>query len=225
MSSFQNFDHKLIFVILIRYINTKLLKSCSKNQKLLEVAKFGRSCSKRQKLLKSCRAQSVRAYNVQYTRTDPTVNRQFSWPIVIITAKDCVLRLCPVASDLEKSPSLFWGVGIKPDRLWHVVWDLGTKPDRCWTIATCRLGLRKITELANTLSWLLENESYSRPGTVRERLWPSESHRVYWTRLCVVDGHQLSIDRAWTTVLNLWNHGGSNIHFHLPVLLAAHSPF
>ena len=51
-----------IFVILIRYINTKLLKSCSKNQKLLEVAKFGKSCSKRQKFLKNCRAQSVRAY-------------------------------------------------------------------------------------------------------------------------------------------------------------------
>ena len=50
MSPFQKFDHKLIFVILIRYINTKLLKSCSKNQKLLEVAKFGKSCSKRQKL-------------------------------------------------------------------------------------------------------------------------------------------------------------------------------
>ena len=50
MSPFQKFDHKLIFVILIRYINTKLLKSCTKNQKLLEVAKFGKSCSKRQKL-------------------------------------------------------------------------------------------------------------------------------------------------------------------------------
>ena len=62
MSPFQKFDHKLIFVILIRYINTKLLKSCSKTQKLLEVAEFGKSCSKRQKLLKSCRAQSVRAY-------------------------------------------------------------------------------------------------------------------------------------------------------------------
>ena len=62
MSPFQKFDHKLIFAILIRYIKTKLLKSCSKNQKLLEVAKFGKSCSKRQKLLKSCRAQSVRAY-------------------------------------------------------------------------------------------------------------------------------------------------------------------
>ena len=61
MSPFQKFDHKLIFLILIRYINTKLLKSCSKTQKLLEVAKFGKSCSKRQKLLKSCRAQSVRA--------------------------------------------------------------------------------------------------------------------------------------------------------------------
>ena len=52
MSPFQKFDHKLIFVILIRCINTKLLKSCSKNQKLHEVAKFGKSCSKRQKLLK-----------------------------------------------------------------------------------------------------------------------------------------------------------------------------
>ena len=62
MSPFQKFDHKLIFVILIKYINTKLLKSCSKNQKLLEVAKFGKSCSKRQTLLKSCRAQSVRAF-------------------------------------------------------------------------------------------------------------------------------------------------------------------
>ena len=54
MSPFQKFDHKLIFVILIRYINTKLLKSCSKNQELLEVAKFGKGCSKCQKLPKSC---------------------------------------------------------------------------------------------------------------------------------------------------------------------------
>ena len=46
MSPFQKFDHKLIFVILIRYINTKLLKICSKIQKLLEVARFGKSCSK-----------------------------------------------------------------------------------------------------------------------------------------------------------------------------------
>ena len=51
MSPFQKFD-KLIFVILIRYINTKLLKSCSKNQKLLEVANLEKvapntkSCSK-----------------------------------------------------------------------------------------------------------------------------------------------------------------------------------
>ena len=69
MFPFQKFDHKLIFVILIRYINTKLLKSYSKNQKLLEVAKFGKSCSKRQKLLKSCRAQSVRAYPPTYLPT------------------------------------------------------------------------------------------------------------------------------------------------------------
>ena len=72
MSPFQKFDHKLIFVILIRHINTKLLKSYSKNQKLLEVAKFGKSCSKRrQTLLKSCRAQSVRAYpRVNYLVND-----------------------------------------------------------------------------------------------------------------------------------------------------------
>ena len=75
MSPFQKFDHKLIFVILIRYINTKLLKSCSKNQKLLEVAKFGKSCAKRQKLLKSCRAQSVRARGGAYLKNrDQIIN-------------------------------------------------------------------------------------------------------------------------------------------------------
>ena len=52
----------LIFVILIRHINTKLLKSCSESQKLLKVAIVGKSYSKRQKLLKSCRAQSVWAW-------------------------------------------------------------------------------------------------------------------------------------------------------------------
>ena len=36
----------LIFVVLIRHINTKLLKSCSESQKLLKVAKIGKSCSK-----------------------------------------------------------------------------------------------------------------------------------------------------------------------------------
>ena len=52
----------LIFVTLIRHINTKLLKSCSESQKLLKVAKIGKGCSKLQKLLKSCQAQSVWAY-------------------------------------------------------------------------------------------------------------------------------------------------------------------
>ena len=33
----------LIFVILIRHINTKLLKSCSESQKLLKVAKIGKT--------------------------------------------------------------------------------------------------------------------------------------------------------------------------------------
>ena len=46
MSSFQKFDHKLIFVILIRYINTKLLKSCSKLLSLEKVAPNTKSCSK-----------------------------------------------------------------------------------------------------------------------------------------------------------------------------------
>ena len=46
MFPFQNFNHILIFVILIRHINTKLLKSCSDSQKLLKVAKIGKSCSK-----------------------------------------------------------------------------------------------------------------------------------------------------------------------------------
>ena len=50
--SFQNFNHMLIFVILTRHINTKLLKSCSESQELLKVAKIGKRYSKRQKLLK-----------------------------------------------------------------------------------------------------------------------------------------------------------------------------
>ena len=61
MFSFQSFNHMLIFVTLIRHINTKLLKSCSESQKLLKVAKIGKSCSKLQKLLKSCQAQSVQS--------------------------------------------------------------------------------------------------------------------------------------------------------------------
>ena len=42
--------HMLIFVILIRHINTKLLKSCSESQKLLKVAKIGKSSKVAQKL-------------------------------------------------------------------------------------------------------------------------------------------------------------------------------
>ena len=58
--SFSKFQpHIVNFVILIRHINTKLVKSCSESQKLLKVAKIGKSGSKRQKLLKSLRAQSV----------------------------------------------------------------------------------------------------------------------------------------------------------------------
>ena len=40
----------LIFVILIRHINTKLLKSCSESKKLLKVAKIGKSLKVAQKL-------------------------------------------------------------------------------------------------------------------------------------------------------------------------------
>ena len=40
----------LIFVILIRHINTKLLKSCSESQKLIKVAKIGISSKVAQKL-------------------------------------------------------------------------------------------------------------------------------------------------------------------------------
>ena len=53
MSPFQKFDHKLIFVILIRYINTKSCskaaqktKSCSKLPNLEKVAPNAKSCSK-----------------------------------------------------------------------------------------------------------------------------------------------------------------------------------
>ena len=49
---FQNANHALILVILTRYINTKLLKSCSESQQLMKVAKveknaqIAKSCSK-----------------------------------------------------------------------------------------------------------------------------------------------------------------------------------
>ena len=106
MSPFQKFDHKLIFVILIRYINTKLLKSCSKNQKLLEVAKFGKSCSKRQKLLKNCRVQSVRAYQGPHSqilmtgRSDRT--SEFVYP-----KKSLLFLSYPKKSLGPKNPSVF----------------------------------------------------------------------------------------------------------------------
>ena len=45
--------------VLYTYI---LLKSCSRRQNLLKVARTAESCSKRQTLLKSCRAQSRQAY-------------------------------------------------------------------------------------------------------------------------------------------------------------------
>ena len=52
--SFSKFQphvvHMLIFVILIRHINTKLLKRCSESQKLLKVAKIGKSSKVAQKL-------------------------------------------------------------------------------------------------------------------------------------------------------------------------------
>ena len=38
--SYQNVNHALIFVILITYINTKLLKNCSESRKLLKVARI-----------------------------------------------------------------------------------------------------------------------------------------------------------------------------------------
>ena len=57
--SFQNVSHALIFVNHIRYINTKLVKSCSQIQKLLKVAKIEKKLLKTPKLLKCCQAQYV----------------------------------------------------------------------------------------------------------------------------------------------------------------------
>ena len=50
ISTTSHVVHMLIFVILIRHINTKLLKSCSESQKLLKVAKIGKSSKVAQKL-------------------------------------------------------------------------------------------------------------------------------------------------------------------------------
>ena len=50
ISTTSHVVHMLIFVILIRHINTKLLKSCSESQKLLKVAKIGKSSKFAQKL-------------------------------------------------------------------------------------------------------------------------------------------------------------------------------
>ena len=50
ISTTSHVVHMLIFVILIRHINTKLLKSCSESQKLLKVAKIEKSSKVAQKL-------------------------------------------------------------------------------------------------------------------------------------------------------------------------------
>ena len=44
-----------------------LPKGCSERQNLLEVARTAKSCFKRGKLLKSCRAQSVQAYQSNHS--------------------------------------------------------------------------------------------------------------------------------------------------------------
>ena len=50
ISTTSHVVHMLIFVIRIRNIKTKLLKSCSESQKLLKVAKIGKSSKVAQKL-------------------------------------------------------------------------------------------------------------------------------------------------------------------------------